>query len=566
MTRRPLTAATLALALASAGAVGESGPAPADLVLTGGAVYTVDGARSWAGAVAVSNGRIVFVGTSEAVKPWIASRTRVVDLSGKMLLPAFHDSHVHPRDGVGLFECDLTGLTSADAVIGAIRAYAGAHPDAAWIRGEGWELTLFPDGNPSKELLDRIVPDRPVLLYTSDGHSAWVNSRALAIAGITKTTPDPPRGRIERDASGEPSGTLREDATDLVRRHLPKRTAKALEAGQRRAIEIANSFGLTSLEDANVSEDNLEAYAALEASGALTARISAAIGADTDKVLADVPRLKELRARYRGRRFHADAVKIYADGVIETRTAALLEPYVGYGTDRGKTNLDPVDFRALATALDRDGFQIHVHAIGDRAVRDTLDALEAARKANGVRDSRHHIAHLELVDPADIPRFRTLGVIANFQPFWASGDDFITKMTEPQLGPARSRWIYPIASVEAAGGMTAFGSDWNVSSMNPLDGIEVAITHRESSKGPGPAWLPEERITLPDAIAGYTIRGAYLDFTEKETGSIEVGKAADLVVLDRNLFEIAPSQIHETRVLWTLLDGKEVYRAAGFSP
>ena len=244
----------------------------------------------------------------------------------------------------------------------------------------------------------------------------------------------------------------------------------------------------------------------------------------------------------------------------------MLEPYIGYGTDRGKTNLEPADFRALATALDQEGFQIHVHAIGDRAVRDTLDALEAAQKANGVRDSRHHIAHLELIDPSDIPRFRRLGVVANFQPFWANGDEYITKMTEPELGPARSRWIYPIASVETAGGVTAFGSDWSVSSMNPLDGIEVAITHREPSKGPGPAWLPEERIDLPDAIAGYTIRGAYLDFTEKETGSIEVGKAADLIVLDRNLFEIPPSQIHEAKVLWTLLEGKEVYRAEGFAP
>ena len=566
MTRRPLAAAALALALASAGAGGESGPAPADLVLTGGAVYTVDGARSWAEAVAVSNGRIVFVGTAEAAKAWTGPRTKSVDLSGKMLLPAFHDSHVHPRDGAGLLECNLTGLTSAEAVIEAIRAYAQAHPDAPWIRGSGWELPIFPDGNPSKAQLDRVVPDRPALLEASDGHSAWANSKALAIAGITRTTPDPPHGRIEREASGEPSGTLREDAVHLVSSHLPRRTAKELEAGQRKAIEIANGFGLTSLQDASVSEDNLQAYAALEAAGALTARISAAITADTDKVLGDVPRLRELRAKYRGRRFHADAVKIFADGVIETRTAAVIEPYIGYGTDRGKTNLDPADFRALATVLDRDGFQIHVHAIGDRAVRDTLDALEAAQKANGVRDSRHHIAHLELIDPLDIPRFRRLGVIANFQAFWANGDEYITKLTEPELGPARSRWIYPIASVEAAGGVTAFGSDWNVSSMNPLDGIEVAITHREPSKGPGPAWLPEERITLPDAIAGYTIRGAYLDFTERETGSIEVGKAADLVVLDRNLFEIPPSRIHEAKVLWTLLDGKEVYRATAFTP
>lgn len=559
------TIGVLLLVLLAPRADGASPPAPADLVFVHGAVYTVDGARSWAEAVAVSGGRIAFVGTSEAAKPWIGPQTRVVDLAGKMLLPGFHDSHVHPvSGGIEALECDLHGLDSVDAVLGAIRAYAAKHPEAKWIRGGGWDLPLFPNGNPSKTLLDSVVPGRPALLAASDGHSAWANSRALAIAGITRATQDPAHGRIERDVSGEPSGTLREDAVELVARHLPKYTAREREDGLRKGLGVANGFGLTSLQEASALEGDLAAYAALDAMGALTARVSAAIKADTDEVLADVPRIRELRAKYRGKRFHADAVKIFADGVLETRTAAVIEPYIGYGTDRGKTNLDPGDFRALATALDRDGFQIHVHAIGDRAVRDTLDALEAAQKANGVRDARHHIAHLELIDPSDVPRFRRLGVVANFQPFWANGDLYITEMTEPELGPARSQWIYPIASVEAAGGVTAFGSDWSVSSMNPLDGIEVAVTHRDPSKGPGPAWLPKERISLPDAIAGYTIRGAYLDFTEKETGSIEVGKAADLVVLDRNLFEIPPSQIHETKVLWTLLDGKEVYRAQGF--
>jgi predicted amidohydrolase YtcJ len=564
---RILLATVLGALTTGAGAPNAAPPAPADLVFRHGGVYTVDGPRSWAEAVAVSGGRIVFVGTDAAAAAWIGSSTRVVDLSGKMLLPAFHDSHVHPvSGGIEAIECDLHGLATAEEVFAAIRTYAAAHPEASWIRGGGWELTVFPAGNPSKTMLDRVVPDRPALLDASDGHSAWANSKALAIAGITKTTPDPAHGRIERDASGEPSGALREDAVGLVSRHLPRYTTKDYENGLRQGLKVANAFGLASLEEASASKADLEAYAALDAAGALTARVSASIYVDTDKGVADVPRLKGLRSGYRGKRFHADAAKIFADGVIETRTAAVLEPYIGYGTDRGKTNLEPADFRALATALDREGFQIHVHAIGDRAVRDALDALEAAQKANGVRDSRHHIAHLELIDPSDIPRFRRLGVVANFQPFWANGDEYITKMTEPELGPERSRWIYPIASVEKAGGVTAFGSDWSVSSMNPLDGIEVAITHREPSKGPGPAWLPEERIDLPDAIAGYTIRGAYLDFTEKETGSIEVGKAADLIILDRNLFEIPPSQIHETKVLWTLLEGKEVYRAAGISP
>lgn len=561
------TWSALILGSISLGAAGMSAgaPAPADLVLSNGAVYTVDGARSWAESVAVSGGRIVFVGTDAASKAWIGAQTKVVDLAGKMVLPAFHDSHVHPvSGGMEALECDLHGLATAAEVLAAVAKYAAAHPEAKWIRGGGWDLTLFPAGNPSKALLDRIVPDRPVLLDASDGHSAWANSKALAIAGVTKATPDPPLGRIERDASGQPSGALREDAVGLVSKHMPRRTAKDYEAGLRKGLQVANAFGLTSLEEASASEEDLAAYEALDTRGEVTARVSISITADTDKVLADVPRIKALRARYRGKRFHADSVKIFADGVLETRTAAVLVPYVGFGDDRGKANLDPSDFKALATALDKEGFQIHVHAIGDRAIRDTLDALEAAQKSNGVRDSRHHIAHLELIDPADIPRFRRLGVIANFQPFWANGDKYITELTEPELGPARSRWIYPIASVVAAGGVTAFGSDWSVSSMNPLDGIEVAVTHREPPKGPGPAWLPEERIALPEAIAAYTIRGAYLDFTEKETGSIEAGKAADLIVVDKNLFEIPPSQIHDARVLWTLLDGQEVYRAGGF--
>lgn len=548
-------------------AAAASAAVPAELVFTHGAVYTVDGARSWAQAVAVSQGRIVFVGTDDGAKAWVGPGTKVVDLAGRMLLPAFHDSHVHPvSGGMEALECDLHGLATAEEVLAAVRAYAAAHPKAPWIRGGGWELTLFPAGNPSKTLLDRIVPDRPVLLDAGDGHSAWANSKALAVAGVTKATADPPHGRIERDGSGQPTGTLREEAVGLVSKHLPKRTAADHEAGLRKGLEIANAFGLTSLQEASASEADLAAYAALDAAGALTARVSCSITADTDKGLADLPRIDALRAKYRGRRFHADAVKIFADGVLETRTAAVLEPYIGYGDDRGKANLDPAAFRALATALDQKGFQIHVHAIGDRAIRDTLDALEAAQQANGVRDARHHVAHLELIDPADVPRFRRLGVVANFQPFWANGDKYITELTEPELGPARSRWIYPIASVAAAGGLVAFGSDWSVSSMNPLDGIEVAVTHREPSRGPGPAWLPEERIALPEAIAACTIRGAYLDFTEKETGSIEVGKAADLVVLDRNLFEIPPSQIHEAKALWTLLEGKEVYRAPGFGP
>jgi predicted amidohydrolase YtcJ len=327
---------------------------------------------------------------------------------------------------------------------------------------------------------------------------------------------------------------------------------------------MAAGFGLTSFEEADANENGLRAYAALERRGELTARIRAALHVDPDRGVQQVAELAALRERYRGRRLRPEGAKIFADGVLEARTAALLEPYLGFGDDRGTANLEPDAFRPLAAALDRAGFQIHVHAIGDRAIRMTLDALEFARKENGVRDARHHVAHLELIEPEDIPRFRSLGVVANFQPFWANGDKYITELTEPRLGPARSRWLYPIGSVVRSGAVVAFGSDWSVSSMNPLDGIDVALNRREPSRGPGPAWLPEERISLPEAIAAYTIGGAYLDFTEKETGSIEVGKAADLIVLDRNLFAIPPVQTHEAKVLLTLIEGREVWRDPAF--
>ncbi len=562
--RRGMLASLLALGIAVQSGASPA-PRPAELVLRGGAVYTVDDARSWAQAVAVSGGKIVFVGTDAGAKAWIGPNTKVLELSGKMVLPSFHDSHVHPvSGGVEALECDLNGLTTQAAILDRVKTYAAAHPSDPWVRGGGWDLTVFPDGNPSKALLDAIVPDRPAYLSASDGHSVWVNSKALAIAGVTKATPDPPYGRIEREpATGEPSGTLREDAAALVSKFLPAHSAKEYADGLRHALKVANRFGLTSLVEASASEEDLEAYRTLEERGELSARVLASLYCDTDKGTSEAARLVAVRKKYAAKRLRTNAVKIFADGVLETRTASVLEPYVGFPGDRGKPNLEPAAFQALAVAFDREGFQIHVHAIGDRAIRDALDALEAARKANGARDARHHLAHIELFDPADVPRFRRLGVIANFQPFWANGDKYITELTEPKLGPERSRWLYPIASVVASGAVVAFGSDWSVSSMNPLDGIEVAVTHRQPTEGPGPAWLPEERIALPDAIAGYTIRAAYLDFTEKESGSIEAGKSADLIVLDRNLFEIPPSQIHEAKVLLTLLEGREVYRGSG---
>ena len=540
---------------------GPAGAGPADLVLRHGQVYTVDAARSWASAVAVRGGRIVYVGTDSLPPGLIGPATETVDLAGRMVLPGFQDGHVHPVDsGVDLNECDLNAAETAGAAAEVIRAYAGAHPTLPWIRGAGWQLTLFPDGNPQKALLDRLVPDRPAMLWAADGHSAWVNSRALALAGITRATPDPPDGRIEREArTGEPSGTLRESAAELVEAVLPARTAAELNAGLDRAQRLASSFGITSVFSANTDEGELRAFADADRAGRLRLRVVAALIApgSGDSMLA---RLRDWRARFATRHVRPTAVKLFQDGVIESRTAAMLAPYLDRHGDAGTPVRLQAELDPLVTALDHDGFQIHIHAIGDRAIRMALDALARARAVNGVRDNRHAIAHLELIDSADVPRFRSLGVVANFEPLWANGDEYLTRMTEPALGPVRSRWLYPIASVVRSGAVVSGGSDWAVSSLNPLDAIEVGITHRHPGDSAGRPWHPLERVDLPTMIALYTINAAWALHQDRETGSIEVGKLADLIVLDRNLFEVPVGRIHEVQVERTLLEGETVFR------
>jgi predicted amidohydrolase YtcJ len=562
--RAGLSGALLVAACATERISAKKAEPPADLVFRNGAVYTVDAVRSWASAVAVRGGRIVYVGSDSLPTGLIGSGTEVVDLGGKMLLPGFQDAHVHPvESGVEYTEVRLYEVTTSHDAADSIAAYAEAHPRLPWIKGTGWQLPIFPNGSPSRTLLDRVVPDRPALLYSSDGHSAWVNSKALAIAGITRDTRDPPHGRIERDPrSGEPSGGLRESAIDLVANRMPAPTAAELSEGLDSAQRQANAFGITAVFAANETRPYLEAYSRADKAGTLTLRVVAALSvgkdATTDSLL---PRLRDWRSRFASARVHPIAVKLYADGVLETGTAALLQPYLNRHGDTGTPTYDQPTLDRLVAELDHDGFQIHVHAIGDRAIRMTLDAFEKARARNGARDSRHSIAHLELIDPADIPRFRTLGIVANFEALWADGDEDLTRLTEPALGPARSRWLYPIASVSRTGAVLSGGSDWSVSSLNPLDAIEMGITHLDPERPRMRAWNPAERVDLATMLAMYTINAAYANRLEHETGSIEVGKLADFVVLDHNLFAIPPGRIHTVKVLRTILEGATVYRA-----
>ncbi len=540
--------------------------AKADLVFKNGAVYTVDRVRSWAEAVAVRGENIVYVGGNGGAAKYVGPGTKVVDLRGKMILPGFQDSHVHPLwAGVERQDCFLYDLETKEDYLKAVADYAATHPRDTWIRGAGWSMSAFPKGIPDRRDLDSVVPDRPVLLYSKDGHSTWVNSKALAAAGITRDTPDPDGGRIDRDRDGEPVGSLQESATDPMEKLLPPRTPEQARHGLRIAVEELNSLGITSFQEANAYLDDYEGYRMLDVyrdvdrAGGLTARVVLSLRFDPEKGEAQIPDLIRARRDYTRGLVRAHTIKIFQDGVIEAKTAGMLEPYVGKEGGHGMALVEPEALKRFVTRIDREGFQLHFHCIGDAAIRQVFDALEAARRANGARDSRHHLSHIEVFHPDDIPRFRELGAVANFQPLWALAEDYIINLTLPILPPETHRWIYPIGSVLRSGGIVAFGSDWSVSSANPLEEMEVAVRRADPNDDAAAPFIPEERIDLRDAIAAFTINAAYVNFQDDRTGSIEAGKLADLVVLDRNLFALDPNRISEAKVLLTLVGGKPVH-------
>jgi predicted amidohydrolase YtcJ len=551
---------------------------PPDLVLTNGAVYTVDAAERWAQAVAVGGGRIVSVGTDADVRDLIGAGTQVIDLRGRMVLPGFQDAHVHAgAAGLDRLRCDLSPLHSANGYLEEIRGYAGAHPDAEWIIGGGWAMDVFPGGTPNASELDRAVPDRPAFLSNRDNHAAWVNSRALELAGIGEATLDPSDGRIEREESGAPQGTLHEGAMTLVRRIMPPTSTQDIEHAILIAQGYLHSLGITAWQDAIVGEyptmpDTRDVYPVLAGRGALTARVVGALWWERGRGVEQVDDRIAERERSTDR-YRATSVKIMLDGVCENRTACMLEPYLGPAgelTDgRGLSYVDPVELPGVLTRLDAEGFQVHIHVIGDGAVRAALDAIEAARHANGSRDHRHHLAHIQVVHPDDLPRFRQLGVVANGQPLWAANDPQMTELTLPVLGPERSTWQYPFGSLLRSGAVLAFGSDWPVSSPDPIEEIHTAVNR---TTAPGYAYggddprqlepfLPVERLTLSQAIRAFTMGSAYVNHLETETGSIEVGKLADLVVVSENLFALDPGELTSARVLLTLVDGRPVFES-----
>lgn len=503
--------------------------------------------------VLVDDGRIVAVGDD-------LRGDEVVDAA--FLSPGFTDAHVHPiQGGLERLRCDLSEHATREEYLAAIRRYADTQPDVEWILGGGWAMPAFPGGTPTAADLDGVVPDRPVFLPNRDHHGAWVNSRALEVAGIDEHTPDPPDGRIERDAEGHPSGTLHEGATALVARHLPRTTDAdyyaALLAGQ----SYLHSLGVTSWQDAIVGaysgmDDPASTYEAAAANGDLRSYVVGALWWERRLGVEQVADLVRRREAMTGGRFRATTVKIMQDGVAENHTAAMLTPYLdrcGHPTDnRGHSFLTAEAIREAVQALDAAGFQVHVHAIGDRGVREALDAFEGTDPGR-----RHHVAHLQVVHPDDVRRFARLGVAANLQMLWACLDDQMVDLTLPFLGDERSRWQYPFGDLARAGARLVAGSDWPVTTPDPLQAIRVAVTRREPG-GDREAFLPEQALTTEQAFAAYTSGSAWVNHRgpedEQSAGVLRPGAVADLVVLDRD-----PFADPDARVVSTWIEGSPVF-------
>ena len=564
MMRCVLGLLSLVLGFASAAA-----PVPADLVLVHGKIHTEDPGRSVVEAMAVRGNGIVAVGTDRAIGAFVGKNTRIVDLGGRVVLPGIIDAHTHPAQSaqdLGKCSLDDKALTPAE-IKSRVAACLKNQPGE---RAQWFEVVMVNPSGLTLSLadLDSMLADRPMLLIGSDGHTVWANSPALSLAHITAETADPAGGHIQRDAAGRLTGTLRDIAAEIALAAKPAASLEHEAAQLDKAFDSMRATGITSVQDAAVDDHTMQIYKSLYDSHRLNMRVRGSFHLKNlhEPAAVLIERATAFRAKWAidPDFLRADAVKIFADGVIEypSQTAALLEPYLdarGRPTDnRGPSYFVQDNLNQIVAAADAAGLTVHIHAIGDRAIRSALDAIADARRRNGALDNRDQIAHLELIDPADFPRFKKLGVIANFQLLWAQRDDsYIEKATIKYLGPQRSRYLYPARSLRDAGALIVGGSDWGVSSFDAFAAMEHAITR---SEGRGhPALLPEQSLTLQNMVDAYTINAASALKQERTTGSLEAGKRGDFIVLDRDIFAIDPFDLHNTQVRETYLDGRKVY-------
>jgi predicted amidohydrolase YtcJ len=538
---------------------------PVDLIVYNGKVYTADGSGTFAEAIAIRGNTIFRVGSNREIKRMRRPRTTVVDAHGGAVVPGFNDAHAHVVSGSrGVNELNLLDATTADEIGDRLRAYAEATTDRPWVQGRGWYYTAFAGGLPTRQQLDAIVPDRPAYLVAYDGHSAWANTTALKQAGITRATPNPPNGVVMKDASGEPTGVLKEAAMQLMDPVLPVPPRAEQLAGLRAAIHEAHRVGVTSVQNAGATAEELSLWDELRDENELKLRVYNAVSADADLTPAGADALESIRREYADDPLlKAGAIKLTADGVIETHTAAMLEPYANKPTD-GPSAFTPEALTRLVTMLDARGWQVWIHAIGDRAVRMSLDAFEAAAKTNPApaRERRHRVEHIESIDPADIPRFGRLGVIASMQPFHANPDPDMMTVWSENLGPERTDRGWMWNSIATAGGRLAFGSDWPVVTLDPRAGLQVAANRLSPAGEPAGGWLPAERLKLTSAIDAYTSGAAYASFDEQRKGTLARGMLADIVIFTADIFAAPPERLLDAQVAVTIFDGKVVYDRA----
>jgi predicted amidohydrolase YtcJ len=556
-----LLASSLALAVSSR---------KATEIVTNARIYTARTKQPWAEAVAIGGDKILAVGSKRKIDSFRDENTRVIDAHGRLVLPGFTDSHIHLIEGSRvLTQVDLNGTASIAEVQRRVKDYAAAHPKASWIQGRGWSYDIFGEAAlPDKKYLDEVVPDRPVYLVGFDGHTSWVNSKALAVTGITRDTPNPANGWIVKDTKGEPTGALKEDADDLVGSQVHATREEQL-AALRLGLREANRVGLVRVHCLGNSIDvvddmkNIALYDELLKNGELTLRLYVSSYEGPPTLTAEqIAAVVEAKARYHSDWLAAGPVKFYLDGVIESHTAAMLSPYSDDPTQSGSLRWPEVEYKRAVVELDKRGIQIFTHAIGDRAVRLALDAYDEAAKTNGTHDMRHRIEHIETITTQDIPRFGRLGVIASFQPLHAEPNDDTLKVWARNAGPDRASRGWTWQSIAKTGGRLAFGSDWPVVTLNPWYGVQNAVMRQTLDGKPEGGWIPGERVSLEQAIAGYTLGAAFAGHREASEGSLEEGKLADLIILDQDLFKIAPSEIHKTEVVLTMVGGKVVYQSS----
>ena len=532
-----------------------------------GSIHTFDRNLTIVDSLLVRDGVIQLIGTQAEVIKSIDQSTEIIDLKGRMMMPSFHDAHAHPIwNGMDFLQCSVFDLLTINEIQERIQACLEEDhvKSSGWVLGAGLNAGLFPSANPNKTLFDEVSKDIPIYIEMSDGHNALVNSKALELAGITKETKDPFKGIIERDpVTGEPSGTLREpSAMNLIAGVMPSETTELRLNGLLYAQNLASSLGITSMIDAAVNEDYLMSFKSLADRGELNLRVTACIEYGRQHYVQEFSGFEHLyqrRSEYDHPRINANCVKIFIDGVLEGQTGAILEPYLDSGS-YGQLYFSQDELDNAIARFDADNTQVMTHAIGDRAVRSVLDAYQHAIETNGMRNNKHHISHLQLIHEDDISRFSELKISANFQAAWALPDEWITEINIPELGIERVNRMYPIRSIHDSGGTIVGGSDWAVTTMNPLIAIETAVTRKDPSNRVQGTLNKNERMDLTEMLKAYTINAADLMHQGHLTGSLETGKYADLIILERNLFEIPLEEIGEVKVIETVLEGTTVFR------